>query len=418
MSASAAPRRLPRRYRRLRPLPPASAATAALPAATAASAATNTTTTSTTVAPLKAPPTVALLIVDVQKDFCTGGSLAVPDGEKVVPVINDLRRRIQFSKDNVFLSQDNHPADHSSFAVNNPGKKEFETVPLEDGTPQVMWPVHCVKGTPGAKFHLSLTVLDTDVIVEKGTDPSVDSYSAFWDNCRKNSTNLEQMLFHRCVLTLFVCGLATDYCVSFSAIDAATAGFSVYFIEEASRGITPKGCEEAIQKMRENGVKIIRFAGTVDRIVANLAAVHEGRLAGIPVEARVALLNDNLRIIAEDDERVYRSAAYAPAPAPVPAPATPQPQPLLALPPSPVPASTTAPTEEKTSQTSQKRSASDVEYEATQPMFPDDDCELGEVQPEAAEEAQRQPEAAEEAQPVPQRVTKRRRISDDEDDSN
>eukprot|EP00004_Rigifila_ramosa_P007689 TRINITY_DN1882_c0_g1_i1.p1 TRINITY_DN1882_c0_g1~~TRINITY_DN1882_c0_g1_i1.p1 ORF type:complete len:872 (-),score=247.67 TRINITY_DN1882_c0_g1_i1:13-2559(-) len=198
----------------------------------------------------------ALIIIDVQNDFCPTGSLPVPRGDEVVGVINALRTRVAF--DYVVRTQDWHPADHVSFAINNKDKKPFDVLELPDGTTQVMWPAHCVQGSKGAEFHPDLIQLETDLVVQKGTDKEVDSYSGFWDNGNKKQTDLERVLRERDVSTVYIGGLATDYCVSFSALDAVTAGFKTYFIEDASRGIAPDTIAKMTAKMASAGVVTVQ----------------------------------------------------------------------------------------------------------------------------------------------------------------
>jgi len=177
-------------------------------------------------------PTDALIVVDVQNDFCPGGALAVADGDAVVPVVNALARRFA----NVVLTQDWHPAGHASFASAHPGKAPFETTELAYGT-QVLWPDHCVQGTPGAELHAGLEVPHAQLVIRKGWNAGVDSYSAFREADRATRTGLAGYLRERGVERVFVVGLATDYCVGWTAIDARAAGFAAVVIEDACRGI-------------------------------------------------------------------------------------------------------------------------------------------------------------------------------------
>ena len=174
----------------------------------------------------------ALIIVDVQNDFCPGGALPVPEGDRVVEVIN----RIQPGFDLVVATQDWHPADHGSFAANHPGRRPGEQIELA-GLPQILWPVHCVQGTPGAELHAGLDRSRIARVFHKGTDPNVDSYSGFFDNGRRTSTGLGEYLKGQGVTEVYVCGLATDYCVKFTALDAVGLGFKTYLIEDACRGV-------------------------------------------------------------------------------------------------------------------------------------------------------------------------------------
>jgi len=198
----------------------------------------------------------ALILIDVQYDFMPGGSLAVPQGDEILPVIKKIRSKGKF--DYVFRTQDWHPPNHMSFAANNGDKKPFDVLKLKDGSEQVMWPNHCVQGSHGAEFHSDLgTPAKDEVIVQKGTDASIDSYSGFWDNGRKKETKLEQYLKDKNVSRVYICGLATDYCVSYSALDAVTAGFETYVLWDACRGITAEGTEAQKQKMIKAGISII-----------------------------------------------------------------------------------------------------------------------------------------------------------------
>ena len=197
-----------------------------------------------------------LLVVDVQNDFCPGGALGVPEGDVVVPVIN----RIQPGFAHVVLTQDWHPPGHQSFASTHPGHAPFETVEAAYG-PQTLWPDHCVQGTPGAAFHPDLETTKAEMIVRKGTRAEIDSYSAFYENDHTTATGLAGYLRERGVTRVFICGLATDYCVHFSALDAARVGFEAMVIEDACRGIDLEGSLAAAnQAMAEAGVAFIASA--------------------------------------------------------------------------------------------------------------------------------------------------------------
>ncbi len=197
-----------------------------------------------------------LLVVDVQNDFCPGGALGVPEGDVVVPVIN----RIQPGFAHVVLTQDWHPPGHQSFASTHPGHAPFETVEAAYG-PQTLWPDHCVQGTPGAAFHPDLETTKAEMIVRKGTRAEIDSYSAFYENDHTTATGLAGYLRERGVTRVFICGLAADYCVHFSALDAARAGFEAVVIEDACRGIDLEGSLAAAnQAMAEAGVAFIASA--------------------------------------------------------------------------------------------------------------------------------------------------------------
>ncbi|MDO4682401.1 MAG: bifunctional nicotinamidase/pyrazinamidase [Lautropia sp.] len=194
--------------------------------------------------------TAALLVVDVQNGFMPGGGLPVPDGDAVVPVINRLAPRF----DNVVVTQDWHPADHVSFAANHPGRQPFETITLPYGE-QVLWPVHCVAGSEDAALHPALSLPQAQLIIRKGFHREVDSYSAFTEADRSTTTGLAAYLSARGIRQLFICGLATDYCVAWTALDARAAGFEAWVIEDACRGIDLDGSlARAWAAMDEAGV--------------------------------------------------------------------------------------------------------------------------------------------------------------------
>jgi nicotinamidase/pyrazinamidase len=195
----------------------------------------------------------ALIIVDVQNDFVPGGALAVPDGDRVVPIIN----RIQPDFDLVVATQDWHPADHGSFAANHAGKRIGETIDL-DGLSQILWPTHCVQNSSGAALVAGLDTSRVEAIFRKGTDRRIDSYSAFFDNGHRKSTGLGGYLKDRGVRDVSVCGLATDYCVKFTAMDALQLGFNVALINQASRGVNlkPGDVDRAVAEMVARGVKL------------------------------------------------------------------------------------------------------------------------------------------------------------------
>ena len=177
-------------------------------------------------------PDSALIVVDVQNDFCPGGALAVPEGDAVVPVVNALAARFA----NVVLTQDWHPRGHASFASSHPGKQPFETVALAYGT-QVLWPEHCVQGSAGAALHAGLRVDHAQLVIRKGFRPGIDSYSAFVEADRQTTTGLDGYLKARGITEVFVCGLATDFCVAWTALDARATGYAVTVVEDACRGI-------------------------------------------------------------------------------------------------------------------------------------------------------------------------------------
>ncbi len=195
------------------------------------------------------PEQHALIVIDMQNDFCPGGALAVADGDTIVPGINGLMDDFP----TVILTQDWHPADHSSFASNHPGKKPVETIEMPYG-PQVLWPDHCVQGSKGAEFHPDLRT-DGDLIIRKGFRANIDSYSAFFENDQKTPTGLDGYLRDRNITAITLVGLATDFCVSYSALDAVGLGYKVIVLTELSRGIDLDGSlSAAIEDMKKAGV--------------------------------------------------------------------------------------------------------------------------------------------------------------------
>jgi nicotinamidase/pyrazinamidase len=202
----------------------------------------------------------ALLLIDLQNDFMPGGALAVAEGDRVVPVANALMPAFTL----VVATQDWHPADHGSFAVNHPGTVPGQVIDL-GGIPQVLWPAHCVQNTRGAEFHDDLRVLDVDHVVRKGADPAVDSYSAFFDNARRTDTGLDAFLKGRDVDELVVMGLATDYCVRASCLDGNSLGYAVTLVEDGCRAVdlAPGDGAEAIRAMREAGVAVTDSAAVL-----------------------------------------------------------------------------------------------------------------------------------------------------------
>ena len=198
----------------------------------------------------------ALIVVDVQNCFVTGGTLPVKDGEAVVPIINKLSAAFQ----NIVVTQDWHTAGHASFASTYPGKKPFETTKLSYGT-QVLWPDHCVQGTDDANLHKGLKLPTAQIIIRKGFHKEMDSYSAFDEADHKTVTGLAGYLKARGIKTLYIAGLATDFCVAWTAMDARKAGFTVYVIEDATRAIDLNGSLAAAWKaMTAKGVKRIQSA--------------------------------------------------------------------------------------------------------------------------------------------------------------
>ncbi|WP_103257712.1 bifunctional nicotinamidase/pyrazinamidase [Tabrizicola aquatica] len=198
------------------------------------------------------PATDALIVIDVQNDFCPGGALAVAGGDEIIARINGLMGAFA----TVVLTQDWHPADHASFAANHPGAAPFSLTQMPYG-PQVLWPTHCVQGTKGAEFHPDLRTDPAQLIVRKGFRAGIDSYSAFFENDRTTATGLEGYLKNRGVTSVTLVGLATDYCVAYSALDAARLGFKATVLEGAARAIDLNGSlAEARDKMRAAGVAL------------------------------------------------------------------------------------------------------------------------------------------------------------------
>ncbi|MGE0550225.1 MAG: bifunctional nicotinamidase/pyrazinamidase [Kofleriaceae bacterium] len=196
----------------------------------------------------------ALILVDLQYDFCPGGALAVPRGDETVEVAQRMLQHFS----TVVATQDWHPADHGSFAVNHPGSKPGEVIDLH-GLPQVLWPVHCVQNTKGAELHADLDRSRITDIVRKGTDPAIDSYSGFFDNGHRKPTGLANWLAERWIKQVYVMGLATDYCVKFTALDAKQLGYDVWVIEDGCRAVNLHAGDgdRALAEMRGAGVAIV-----------------------------------------------------------------------------------------------------------------------------------------------------------------
>lgn len=196
----------------------------------------------------------ALLLIDIQNDFMPGGSLAVTDGDAVIPVVNDLMP----GYDLVVATQDWHPEDHGSFAANHAGKNVFEQTLLGD-LPQTLWPVHCVQNTGGALFAPGLDTKRIHRVFTKGMNPQIDSYSGLYDNGHKASTGLGEWLKSQGVTELHVAGVATDYCVKFTVLDALAEGFKVHLLTHACRGVNlqPGDVDQAVQEMQAKGAVIV-----------------------------------------------------------------------------------------------------------------------------------------------------------------
>jgi len=197
------------------------------------------------------PPKSALLVIDMQNDFCPGGALAVVGGDDIVPGINALMGEY----DAVILSQDWHPAHHSSFASSHPGAAEMSVIDMPYGK-QVLWPDHCIQGSPGAAFHRDLRT-DADMIIRKGFNPAIDSYSAFFENDHETATGLEGYLRTRGIAAITVVGLALDFCVTYSAVDGANLGFDVTVRRDLCRAIDFSGSlDTALSAMHKAGVTL------------------------------------------------------------------------------------------------------------------------------------------------------------------
>jgi nicotinamidase/pyrazinamidase len=206
-------------------------------------------------------PSDALLIIDLQNDFCPGGALGVPEGDQIVSLVNQLARRFE----HVILTQDWHPSGHISFASSHPGTKPFDTIELAYGT-QTLWPNHCVQGTSGAAFHPDLDVPHAALIVRKGFRRHIDSYSAFLEDDHKTPTGLASYLRERGLKRLFLCGLAYDFCVRYSAIDGTSLGFECLVIEDATRPVSlPGSVEKTNAAFADKGVRRILAADLLAR---------------------------------------------------------------------------------------------------------------------------------------------------------
>ena len=197
----------------------------------------------------------ALIVVDLQNDFLPAGALAVGEGDRIIPIVNRLEKQFEL----VVATQDWHPATHGSFAENHPGKRTGEFIDL-NGIHQILWPVHCVQGSFGAEFAKDFNLTRVQKIVRKGTDAAIDSYSGFFDNARRKETELGPYLKKAGVTEVFVVGLATDYCVKFTALDAVEMGFKTILVQDACRGVelSPGDVARALIEMKEKGVHIVK----------------------------------------------------------------------------------------------------------------------------------------------------------------
>ncbi len=196
----------------------------------------------------------ALIIIDMQNDFCHGGALAVKDGEKVVEPINGAQEKF----DTIILTQDWHPEEHSSFASNN-SAEVYSNIEMDYGS-QILWPDHCIQGSIGANFHKNLNTNNSNLILRKGCNPKIDSYSAFFENDKRTTTGLEGYLVKKEIKRLYLCGLAFDYCVFYSALDGINLGFEVFVFQDLTKAINLNNSEKIARKtMIEKGIKLINF---------------------------------------------------------------------------------------------------------------------------------------------------------------
>jgi nicotinamidase/pyrazinamidase len=202
----------------------------------------------------------ALILVDIQNDFIPGGALPVPEGDQIVPIVNRLLPTFEL----VVATKDWHPANHGSFAASHAGKKPGDVIEL-NGLSQILWPVHCVQGTPGAEFVTGFDTLRIRQVFRKGTDPGIDSYSGFFDNGHRKATGLGEYLKARKVEEVFIAGLAADYCVKFTALDAIGLGFKTHLIEDACRGVNlqPDDVAKAISELEHAGVVVVQSEQTL-----------------------------------------------------------------------------------------------------------------------------------------------------------
>jgi len=201
----------------------------------------------------------AFILIDIQNDFIPGGSLPVPSGDQILQLTNELQQLF----DLVVATQDWHPNNHKSFASQHPGKKQFEIISLH-GMDQVLWPDHCVQGTAGAEFHDRLNLNKVEAVFRKGMNPEIDSYSGFYDNGHKKSTGLAGYLRERSVKRVFICGLAADYCVAYTAKDALKENFDTYVIEDATRAINDEGYSTIKNEVITSGGQYIQ-SGMIHR---------------------------------------------------------------------------------------------------------------------------------------------------------
>ena len=196
----------------------------------------------------------ALIIIDMQNDFCPGGALAVKDGEKIIEPIN----RAQEEFNTIILTQDWHPKEHSSFAINH-NAEVYSNIEMDYGS-QILWPSHCIQGSEGANFHRNLNTDKGDLILRKGCNPKIDSYSAFFENDKNTTTGLEGYLIKKEIKQIYLCGLAFDYCIFYSALDGINLGFDVFVFQDLTKAIDLNNSKEIAKKtMAKKGIKLINF---------------------------------------------------------------------------------------------------------------------------------------------------------------
>jgi nicotinamidase/pyrazinamidase len=202
----------------------------------------------------------ALIMVDLQNDFCPGGNLAVPEGDQVISLANQLQPHF----DRVIATKDWHPKNHGSFASNHTNRKVGEVIDL-NGVDQILWPDHCIQHSKGSEFHPNLDTTRIHQIFYKGTDPAIDSYSAFYDNNHEHATGLETYLLSEGITDIYLMGLATDYCVKFSCLDAAKMDFNVFIVDDACRGVELHAGDvaKALKEIQDAGVKRVSFRDTL-----------------------------------------------------------------------------------------------------------------------------------------------------------
>ena len=193
----------------------------------------------------------ALVIIDMQNDFMPGGALAVPGGDQIIPLVNKLQEKFEL----VIATQDWHPENHISLAKNHLGKNEFESIQVE-GIKQTLWPAHCIQNTSGADFHKDLQTEKIEAIFRKGTNPKIDSYSGFYDNAHRKSTGLSGYLKEKGVTSIYFCGLAAEYCVGYSVLDALTEGFKATLFEDATRALNEDAFEATKEQILDKGGRI------------------------------------------------------------------------------------------------------------------------------------------------------------------